>query len=168
MRLWDRIASFAVSTQEKAILWAIARHANWDDGGNAFPSIDTLAREVGLKRRQVYQYLAWLQCDPEMAAGGRCMGGRGCTHRGLLVCTAPASRHYPAVYGLRLDEFARQSMLPEVGAARLCDECARPAVARGKCDTHYRSARRAQRGQQASREPVALDHGPYEHLIRRA
>lgn len=117
IRIFDRIAALDITTQERAILWVIARYANWDTVANAYPSIETLQARVGLGRRQVYQYLSWLQCDPERAASGRCLGGPKCPHRGLLGVT-PGEHGRPTVYALQLEEFVRQPMLPEVAPLR--------------------------------------------------
>lgn len=109
---WRRIAALPLTTSEWAVLTTIAAHADWADGDQSFPSIETIADTTGLAERSVKRALHSLSC----AVGpGQDCGDDRCNHRGVLVVQHPATRHRPTTYALRLDEQAVQPHLPEVG-----------------------------------------------------
>lgn len=142
-----RIIALQLTVQEQAVMLCIAEHVNWSTCDGATLYVDTIAREVKLKGRQVRNYIRRLRCDPEGAAnaealGQPCPGGRGCRHPGLLLVSEPARQHHPATYAIRLEEFAQQAAFDEMSAARR-REIFQP-----------RPARQA-------------DHGPWDRLIRR-
>ena len=114
IRTWDRIAALNVSTDAKSVLWALARHGSWDTGEQCFAKIATLMRETALSRRQVQYVLRRLECSPEAAASGRCLGGRGCPHWGVLEATATPARG-ARTYRLVFVERGAQPRLLETG-----------------------------------------------------
>lgn len=116
---WDTIATLDITVQEKAILWCLGRHGDWDTRSNVWVSHERIAKETGLSKRQVRFWLAILRCTPADAATlGGCHGGEKCYHRGLLTMVDPPAGTRPAVYQLALGAFAFQPRLPDVAPRR--------------------------------------------------
>ncbi len=63
---------------KKLVLLRLADSAS-DDGGQAYPSVDTMAAECGLSRRTVQLVLRRLEADALITPGGSTKGGRGRT-----------------------------------------------------------------------------------------
>ena len=107
---WDRIAAFPIPQAEKAVLQSLARHADWEDGTHAYPSVATMSAETSFSSAVVRRALRSLTCDvvPEQCSRPRCH------HLGLVILAEPSRQHQPAMYSLTLDERTFQMHLPEV------------------------------------------------------
>lgn len=161
--LLDLIGSIpALTTTERAVLWCLARHSSWEDGGSAYPSVPTISAWTGLKERQVQRTLRRLECRPEWVAAGRCVGDAACTHRGLIVGRrrqTARSSSLSTEWELDLRPVSWQLHMPEVGTTAAAvwpaleksskpahctaPGCAKSIHARELCGTHYK---RFQRG----------------------
>ncbi|MGE0228842.1 MAG: helix-turn-helix domain-containing protein [Dehalococcoidia bacterium] len=176
--LLDLIGSIpALTTTERAVLWCLARHSSWEDGGGAYPSVPTIAAWTGLKERQVQRTLRRLECRPEWVAAGGCVGDAGCTHRGLIVGRRRQSARSSSLsteWELDLRPVSWQLHMPEVGTTAAAvwpaleetskpahctaTGCAKSIHARELCATHYK---RLQRGQPlVDIPPAAVENLP--------
>jgi len=84
---------FAHSTAagaDRLLLLAIADHAN-DDGGDAWPSVPTLARKTGTSERTVQRGLSRLEAGGHLAVE-RCAGRGGTNRYRVLMTSATAAR----------------------------------------------------------------------------
>ena len=107
---WDAVASLDITRGEKAVLTVLARHANWSDGANSRPSIETIGREASMGERAVQLALRSLECATPC-------GRARCNHRGLIALASPAGRYRPATYRLML-QMPHQARFDEVAMRR--------------------------------------------------
>lgn len=112
-RWWDAVASTTTTPSERAVLAALARRADWSNGGSAYPSVKTIAADAGLSERAAQYALRSLACDAPC-------GRRRCHHRGLIEAVAGADRYQPVTYRMLLT-LPQQGRLDELAARRRPD-----------------------------------------------
>lgn len=76
---YEKVREFAPASKEKVTLLAIANYAN-PDGGHAWPSIDTIARDTGQTARTVQRHIRALEVRDELIVY-RSPGGRHGSNR---------------------------------------------------------------------------------------
>jgi len=144
------LALTGLTPAEKSVLHSLAYHAD-KDGGNAYPSMTTIALEAGLSCRQTAQRIVWrMEKKGVIFAESNKRGGRRVTTRyrfNLEYCNPGESA--------TLDVAVSETATPEVAvsaeeSATLNPESATLGVARKvlkgpkkRCDTPTASAQRA-------------------------
>ena len=108
---WDAVASLEITRAEKAVLTVLARHADWGDGGNAWPSLATIGRDASMSERAVQHALRSLECDDDACGRPRCH------HRALVRQVVPAGRYRPPTYRLLL-QIPQQGKFDELAIRR--------------------------------------------------
>jgi hypothetical protein len=107
---WDAVASLTIPAAEKAVLHALARHADWNSGARSFPKVETIMDETGLQERAVQYALRSLACSSPC-------GRARCRHLNLATIETPATRYTSTVYRVTV-QLPQQAHFDEVAARR--------------------------------------------------